>query len=84
MLTFVFMIDIGSINNLKILRQASPGLFLADENENEILLPNRYIPDDFQIGQMIDVFVYLDNEERPVAVTDSPYIKKKQFCSFAM
>ncbi len=73
------MIDIGSHNTLKILRQASPGLFLADEDENEVLLPNRYVPDDFHIGQMIDVFVYLDNDERLVAVTDNPYIKKNSF-----
>ena len=76
------MIDIGSHNTLKILRQASPGLFLADEDENEVLLPNRYVPDDFQIGQMIDVFVYLDNDERLVAVTDNPYIKINSFRYF--
>lgn len=73
------MIEIGAFNNLKILRDTDPGLFLGDDEDNEVLLPNRYVPQDFNIGDDIDVFVYLDNEERLVAVTDKPYIKKGDF-----
>jgi len=43
------------------------------------LLPNRYVPEQFEIGEQIEVFVYLDNEERPVATTDTPYIKRGDF-----
>ena len=73
------MIQIGEINRLRILRDTDPGLFLGDNEDNEVLLPNRYVPANFQIDDFIDVFVYLDNEERLVAVTDTPYIQKGEF-----
>ena len=61
------------------MRDTDPGLFLGDNDENEVLLPNRYVPKAFEIGDAIEVFVYLDNEERPVATTDHPFIKKGDF-----
>ena len=73
------MIEIGCFNTLKILRDTEPGLFLGDDEDNEVLLPNRYVPDKFQLDDMIEVFIYLDNDERLVAVTDKPYIKKGDF-----
>ncbi|MDA8874835.1 S1-like domain-containing RNA-binding protein [uncultured Winogradskyella sp.] len=73
------MIQIGEYNTLTILRDTEPGLFLGDNEENEILLPNRYVPETFKIGDQIEVFTYLDNEERPVAITDKPYIKRNDF-----
>lgn len=73
------MIHLGEYNTLEILRDTEPGLFLGDADGNEVLLPNRYVPTTFNIGEKIDVFVYLDNEERPVATTDKPYIKKGDF-----
>ena len=73
------MIHLGEYNTLTILRDTEPGLFLGDSEDNEILLPNRYVPESFEIGDAIKVFAYLDNEERPVATTDIPYIKKGDF-----
>ncbi|WP_412985506.1 S1 RNA-binding domain-containing protein [Pontimicrobium sp. IMCC45349] len=73
------MINIGEYNTLTILRDTDPGLFLGDNEDNEVLLPNRYVPQEFHIGDELEVFVYLDNEERLVAVTDKPYIKKGDF-----
>lgn len=73
------MIKIGEFNTLEILRSTDPGLFLGDEAGDEVLLPNRYVPENFKIGDQLEVFVYLDNEERLVAVTDKPYIKKGDF-----
>lgn len=73
------MIKIGEYNTLEILRETDPGLFLADDEGNEVLLPNRYVPETFKIWDKIEVFVYLDNEGRLVAVTDRPYIKKGDF-----
>ena len=73
------MIEIGKFNTLKILRDTDPGLFLGDDEDNEVLLPNRYVPADFKIDDFLDVFVYLDNEERLVAVTDTPYIQNGEF-----
>ncbi|MBT8274160.1 MAG: GntR family transcriptional regulator [Bacteroidia bacterium] len=73
------MIAIGEYNTLTILREREQGLYLCDEEENEVLLPNRYVPESFKIHDQIEVFVYLDNEERPVATTDKPYIKRNEF-----
>jgi predicted RNA-binding protein (virulence factor B family) len=70
---------LGEYNTLEILRDTDPGLFLGDEEGNEVLLPNRYVPEEFEIGDKLDVFVYLDNEERPVSTTDKPYITKGDF-----
>ncbi|AJR04370.1 CvfB family protein [Siansivirga zeaxanthinifaciens] len=73
------MIQIGQINTLEILRETDHGMYLVDEDDNQVLLPNRYVPESFKIWDKLDVFVYLDNEERPVATTDMPYIKLGEF-----
>jgi predicted RNA-binding protein (virulence factor B family) len=73
------MIQIGEYNTLSILREKEPGLFLSDDDDNEVLLPNRYVPKEFKIWDKLEVFVYLDNDERLVAVTDKPYIKRNDF-----
>ncbi|TXD81324.1 GntR family transcriptional regulator [Subsaximicrobium wynnwilliamsii] len=73
------MIRIGDYNTLEIIRESEQGLYLGDGEEKEILLPNRYVPEAFKIWDKIEVFVYLDNEERPVAVTDEPYIIRDDF-----
>src|SRR5690606_5577592 len=39
----------------------------------------RYVPETYKIWDKIEVFVYLDNEERLVAVTDKPYITRGEF-----
>lgn len=73
------MIRIGEVNTLEILRETDHGVYLIDIDDNQVLLPNRYVPDTFKIYDKLDVFVYLDNEERPVATTDMPYIKVGEF-----
>lgn len=73
------MIQIGQFNTLEILRDTEPGLFLGDTEGNEVLLPNRYVPESFEIGDTLEVFIYLDNDERLVAVTDEPYIMNGEF-----
>ena len=73
------MIQIGEYNTLTILREKEQGLYLSDEEDNEILLPKRYVPKEFKIWDTLDVFVYLDNDERLVAVTDKPYIQRGEF-----
>ena len=73
------MIKIGEYNTLEILRDTEPGLFLGDADGNEVLLPNRYVPEAFEIGDDLEVFIYLDNDERIIATTDDPYIIKGEF-----
>ncbi|MDG1715630.1 S1-like domain-containing RNA-binding protein [Lacinutrix sp.] len=73
------MIHIGEFNTLEILRDTEPGMFLGDTEGNEVLLPNRYVEDVFKVGDDVEVFIYLDNDERLVAVTDEPHITKGDF-----
>lgn len=73
------MLQLGKFQELTILRDTDPGLYLGDAEENEVLLPNRYKPDTFKIGDTLNVFLYLDNEERPVATTDEPFIQINEF-----
>lgn len=69
------MLQIGQYHTLEILRLTPPGLFLGDgEKENEVLLPNKYIPANYEIGDQITVFVYQDFDERVVATTLTPKI----------
>lgn len=72
------MIEIGKYNTLKIDRDTKVGLFLTDGNA-DILLPNKYVPEEYEIGDEIAVFVYLDHEERPIATTLEPYIFLNEF-----
>lgn len=72
------MIDIGRFNILKIARTTKVGLYLTD-GENDVLLPNKYVPKEYEIDQELEVFVYLDHEERPVATTLEPYIFLNEF-----
>ena len=78
------MIEIGKYNTLQILRDTKVGLFLGNptkdpEGIHDILLPNKYVPNEFEIGEDFTVFVYLDHEERPVATTLEPYILLNEF-----
>jgi len=73
------MIELGRINNLEILRDTSVGLFLGDEEGNDVLLPNKYVPANYEIGDKIKVFCYLDYDERPVATTLEPDIMLGEF-----
>lgn len=63
---------IGKICSLKVLRKVSIGLYLDGDTLGDILLPNRYVPDGVQEGDEIEVFVYLDSEDRIIATTETP------------
>lgn len=72
-------IILGDYNNLKIVKRVSFGLYLDGDEDGEILLPAKYVPDGYDIGDIIKVFVYLDNEERLVATTEEPLAKVGDF-----
>ncbi|MDQ5930372.1 MAG: uncharacterized protein QG594_2160 [Bacteroidota bacterium] len=78
------MINIGKYNALTVLRDTQVGLFLGNpekdpEGIHDVLLPNKYVPKVFEIGEELIVFVYLDHEQRPVATTLEPYILLNEF-----
>lgn len=67
------MIEIGKYNDLRVNRFVDFGLYLIDDEANEVLLPKRYLTGKEQIDDMLHVFVYNDSENRPVATTETPY-----------
>jgi len=73
------MIEIGKYNTLTILRTTSVGLYLGDEEGEDVLLPNKYVPENYEIDDDIKVFVYLDYDERKIATTLTPKILMHQF-----
>lgn len=81
---------IGQINELTILRFTSVGAYLGDEQDNDVLLPNKYLTPELEIGQNIKVFLYRDSEDRIVATTETPllflnefgYLKTKEVTGF--
>lgn len=73
------MIEIGKYNELKILRHTSVGLYLGDESGEDVLLPNKYCPESYELEDMIKVFVYLDYAERKVATDIIPKIHLDEF-----
>lgn len=73
------MIKLGHNNKLRVGRFVDFGAYLTDDEGAEVLLPARYVSDDLAVGDEIDVFVYKDSEDRPVATTDVPYVEVGQF-----
>ncbi len=74
------MIHIGEFNTLKAFRSTPNGCYLCDEEElNEVLLPNKYVPRNLRIGEEIKVFIYKDSEDRPIATTLTPNILLHKF-----
>jgi len=78
-------IAIGELNTLRVERDTDYGLYLRAENFEEVLLPNIYVMEaDMPIGAEIEVFVYTDSEDRPVATTKYPYAKLGEFGYFTV
>lgn len=69
---------IGQYHHLKIARITPSGAFLTSE-EGDILLPGKFIPEGAKIGTELEVFVYLDSEDRPVATVQRPFAVVGEF-----
>lgn len=78
-------INIGEINTLEVMRDTDYGYFLEAKDGSEILLPNIYVmEDEMPMGSLLDVFVYTDSEDRPVATTKMPYAKLGEYGYFTV
>ena len=74
------MIKLGDYNTLKILRHTDPGIYLeGDETTGDILLPKRYVTPEMHDGDEVQVFVYLDQEERIIATTEISITSERLF-----
>lgn len=72
-------IELGKFNRLEVVKQVDFGMYLDGGDEGEILLPARYVPEGCEVGDWLNVFLYLDNEERLIATTLTPLVQVGQF-----
>ncbi|WP_299247755.1 S1-like domain-containing RNA-binding protein [uncultured Cytophaga sp.] len=73
------MIEVGKNNVLTALRMTSVGMYLGNDAGEELLLPNKYVPDDLKVDDDIDVFIYKDSEDRLIATNLEPKIRLHEF-----
>ena len=72
-------IELGKYNQLEVVKEVDFGVYLDGGDDGEILLPARYVPEECHPGDMLNVFIYLDSEERLVATTLQPYVQVGEF-----
>jgi predicted RNA-binding protein (virulence factor B family) len=74
------MVEIGKTNTLKVVKEVDFGMYLdGGEAFGEILIPTRYIPEGTEVDHYLDVFIYLDSEDRIIATTDEPLAQVDEF-----
>jgi predicted RNA-binding protein (virulence factor B family) len=74
---------VGRYNSLQVVKHTDFGLYLDGGADGEILLPNRYIPKDtpHEVEDWLNVFVYLDSEDKLLATTERPKAQVGDFAS---
>ena len=72
-------IKLGKYNQLEVVKSVDFGVYLNGGDDGEILLPTRYVPENCRPGDVLNVFIYLDNEERLIATTLQPYVQVGEF-----
>lgn len=72
-------IKLGKYNQLEVVKEVDFGVYLDGDEDGEILLPQRYVPEGTVPGDMLNVFIYLDMDERLVATTLQPYVQVGEF-----
>lgn len=70
---------LGKYNQLEVVKEVDFGVYLDGGDDGEILLPSRYVPEGCKPGDVLNVFIYLDNEERLIATTLQPKAQVGEF-----
>jgi len=73
------MILPGRYNTLKVVKYVDFGVYLDGGEMGEILLPARYVPEVCEVGEDMEVFIYLDSEDRIIATTEKPFAQVGEF-----
>ncbi|MDA3866414.1 MAG: S1-like domain-containing RNA-binding protein [Salinivirgaceae bacterium] len=73
------MIQLGKYNTLEVVKAVDFGLYLDGGEKGEILLPTRYVPENAEPGDQLEVFIYLDSEDRIIATTETPLAQVGEF-----
>jgi predicted RNA-binding protein (virulence factor B family) len=66
------MVEVGKLNTLEVSRSSDFGLLFDGGELGEILMPKRYVKKGYRAGEEVEVFVYLDSEDRLTAVPEKP------------
>ena len=72
-------VKLGKYNQLKVVKEVDFGVYLDGDDDGEILLPARYVPDGCNPDDVLNVFIYLDNDERLIATTLQPLVQVGEF-----
>ena len=72
-------VKLGEYNLLEVVKEVDFGVYLDGGEDGEILLPTRYVPQGCKPGDVLNVFIYLDMDERLIATTLQPYVKVGEF-----
>ena len=70
---------LGKYNQCEVVKEVDFGIYLDGGDDGEILLPSRYVPEGCKPGDVLNVFIYLDNEERLIATTLQPKVQVGEF-----
>ncbi len=85
------MVKLGDYNDLTVTRMAERpnphayggketfGVYLDAGHDEEILMPQKYVPEGTKVGDTVHCFVYLDQDERPIATTETPLARVGEF-----
>jgi uncharacterized protein len=73
------MATIGNFYTLEVVKSVDFGFYVDADNLGEVLLPLKHAPADLVVGDVVEVFIYLDSEDRPVATTQTPRAKVGEF-----
>ena len=69
------MAQVGRFNKLEVVKEVDFGVYLDGGELGTILLPQRYMPEDCELGDWVDVFLYFDSEDLLIATTETPRVE---------
>lgn len=74
------MIRLGEKQELIVVKKVDFGVYLAEEQgaESRVLLPRKQVPENTQVGDTIEVFVYKDSKDRIISTTETPKLMMNQ------
>ncbi len=76
-------IKLGVVNKLEVKKIVDFGVYLKSlDDEDVVLLPKKYLTEDVKVGDVLEVFVYSDSEDRYIATTNRPFAKLNEFGIF--
>lgn len=66
------MVNVGRYNELEVVKRLDFGIYLRDD-DNEILMPTKWVPENTKIGDKINAFIFRDSDDRLIATTVKPF-----------